>query len=76
MDRINKAKLDPLPMYEKIDIILTREEKPVPEKEDEETDEHYRQRLIEVWHGTNIHTCIYVQYSGLSITVCLSPRSM
>ena len=48
VDRINKAKLDPLPMYEDITIILKREEKPVPEKEDKETDEHYRERLIKV----------------------------
>ena len=51
VDRINKAQLDPLPLYEKdgnIEIILKREEKPVPEKEEDETDDHYKQRLIEV----------------------------
>ena len=51
VDRINKAKLDPLPLYEKdgnIEIILMREEKAVPEKEEDETDDHYKQRLIEV----------------------------
>jgi hypothetical protein len=50
VDRINKAQLDPLPLYEKdgnIEIILKREEKPVPEKEEDETDDHYKQRLIE-----------------------------
>lgn len=51
MDRINKAKLDPLPLYEKIEVILQREEKPVPEKEDEETDEDYRERLIVVGYA-------------------------
>lgn len=48
MDRINKAQLDPLPLYDKIDVILTREEKKVPEREGEETDEDYRERLIQV----------------------------
>lgn len=48
MDRINKAQLDPLPLYDKIDVILAREEKKVPEREGEETDEDYRERLIQV----------------------------
>ena len=48
VDRINKAKLDPLPMYDKIELLLTREEKAVPEKEVDESDEDYRERLIEV----------------------------
>lgn len=50
MDRINSAKLDPLPMYEtqQIGRILEREEKEVPEKEGDEEDDHYRERLIEV----------------------------
>ena len=48
MDRINKAKLDPLPMYDNIELLLTREEKAVPEKEVDESDEDYRERLIQV----------------------------
>lgn len=48
VDRINKAKLDPLPLYDNITVILTREEKRVPEREGEESDEDYRERLIEV----------------------------
>ena len=51
MDRMNKAKLDPLPLYDKdkhLEIILMREEKRVPEKEEDETEDHYKQRLIEV----------------------------
>jgi hypothetical protein len=47
VDRINNAKLDPLPMYDNIELLLTREEKQVPEKEVDESDEDYRQRLIE-----------------------------
>lgn len=35
-------------MYDDIAIILKREEKPVPEKEDEESDKEYKRRLIEV----------------------------
>ena len=49
MDRINKAQLDPLPLYDNIEVILTREEMKVPEREGEETDEDYRERLIQVW---------------------------
>lgn len=51
VDRINKSKLDPLPLYERdgnIEIILKREEKAVPEKEEDETDDQYKERLIEV----------------------------
>ena len=58
VDRINNAKLDPLPMYDKIELLLTREEKQVPEKEVDESDEDYRQRLIEVWR----HKCIHLQW--------------
>ena len=49
MDRLNKAKLDPLPMYDtdKIIVILKREEKAVPEREDE-TDDEYRKKIIDV----------------------------
>ena len=49
MDRINKAALDPLPMYTtpQITRILEREEKEVPDKEDDD-DETYREKLIEV----------------------------
>ena len=48
VDKINKAKLDPISLYENIGVILIREEKPVPEKEEDEEDDHYTQRLIEV----------------------------
>ena len=51
VDRINKAKLDPLPMYDNIELLLTREEKAVPEKEVDESDEDYRERLIQVRRG-------------------------
>ena len=58
MDRINKAALDPLPMYatNQIALILTREEKEVPDKEDDD-DETYREKLIEVWL-THTRACI------------------
>ena len=52
VDRINKAKLDPLPLYDNIGVILTREEMKVPEREGEETDEDYRERLIQVCSWT------------------------
>ena len=54
---INKAELDPLPMYDtdKIVVILKREEKEVPEREDE-TDEEYRARLIKVHVGYDVTT--------------------
>ena len=62
VDRINKAKLDPLPLYEDIAIILKREEKPVPEKEEDETDEHYRERLIAVGAVCpSVTVCCYVR---------------
>ena len=54
MDKINKAKLDPVTIYEtdKIKLILTRDGLEVPEKEDadgeEEDDGAYRERLIKV----------------------------
>ena len=57
MDKINKNKLDPITMYpiDKIALMLKREEMNVPEKDDEnvggqeqETDEQYQDRLIEV----------------------------
>ena len=50
MDKINSQKLDPLPMYEthQIELILKRDEKEVPEREDDEEDAAYRERLIEV----------------------------
>jgi len=52
VDKINKAKLDPITIYEtaKIKLILTREEMDVPEKEEEdgveEDEDAYRERLI------------------------------
>lgn len=48
MNKINKNKLDPLELYDNIAQILCREEKQVPPKE-EESDEDYRQKLIEVF---------------------------
>jgi len=54
VDKINKAKLDPITIYEtaKIKLILTREEMEVPEKEEEdgveEEEDDYRERLIKV----------------------------
>ena len=54
VDKINKAKLDPVTIYEtdKIKLILTRDGLEVPEKEDadreEEDDGTYRERLIKV----------------------------
>ena len=59
VDRMNMAALDPLPMYTtaQIALILTREEKEVPDKEDDD-DEAYREKLIEVWL-TRTHTCTH-----------------
>ena len=56
VDKINKNKLDPVTIYETAQIqrMLERNELPVPEKEDDDTDDQYRQRLIEV------RTCTYV----------------
>lgn len=54
VDKINKAKLDPITIYEtlKIKVMLTREEMDVPEKEEEdgveEDEDVYRERLIKV----------------------------
>ena len=54
VDKINKAKLDPITIYEtlKIKLILSREEMDVPEKEEEdgveEDEADYRERLIKV----------------------------
>lgn len=54
VDKINKAKLDPITIYEtvKIALILTREEMDVPGKEEEdgveEDEADYRERLIKV----------------------------
>lgn len=51
VNKINKEKLDPVTMYETniIRVMLSREELAVPEKEDDdEADEDYRERLIDV----------------------------
>ena len=50
MNIINKHGLDPVTMYEtlKIKLMLTREEIAVPEQEDDEDDQQYRERLIQV----------------------------
>ena len=66
VDRINKAKLDPLPMYDNIEVLLRREETVVPEKEVDEGDEDYRERLIEVY----MHTGWKTQLSIMVIWSC------
>ena len=50
VDKINSNKLDPLVLYDddQIKRILEREEKAIPQKEEEDNDEQYRQKLIEV----------------------------
>ena len=54
VDKINKAKLDPITIYEtvKIKLMLSRDGLEVPDKEDadgeEEDDDTYRERLIKV----------------------------
>lgn len=55
MSKINKNKLDPITIYEtnKIELILTREELALPERDDEDDDEEetpeaYKERLIQV----------------------------
>ena len=51
MNIINQHGLDPVTIYDtdKIKLMLTREEKEVPEQDqDEETDVQYRERLIQV----------------------------
>ena len=47
---INKHGLDPVTMYEtlKIKLMLTREEIAVPEQEDDEDNQQYREILIQV----------------------------
>ena len=53
VDKINKAKLDPITIYEtaKITLMLTRDGLEVPDKDvdgEEEEDGTYRERLIKV----------------------------
>ncbi len=50
MDLINKNKLDPITMYEtiKIEVMLTREEMAVPDKDDDDDDDVQRDKLIQV----------------------------
>lgn len=50
VNKINKAKLDPVTIYtnEKVGLMLTREELDIPEREDVEEDDQYRERLIQV----------------------------
>ena len=51
VDKINRARLDPITIYEteKIKLMLTRNGKEVPKKENvEEKDDKYRERLIKV----------------------------
>ena len=74
--KMNQANLDPLPLYEQeesIPRILRREEKPVPEREEGESDYHYKQRLIQVrqslvspaWAATynSLHIILPTSYS-------------
>ena len=48
--KINQGHLDPVTMHEteKVKVILLREELAVPEREGEEEEEDYRERLIKV----------------------------
>ena len=54
VDKINKAKLDPITIYEtiKIKLMLSRDALEVPDKEDvdgeEEDEDTYKERLIKV----------------------------
>ena len=50
MDLINKSKLDPISMYStiKIEVMLTREEMAVPDKDDDDNDDVQRANLIQV----------------------------
>ena len=50
MNIINKNGLDPVTIYElgPIKAMLAREEMAVPEQEDDEEDQQYRERLIQV----------------------------
>ena len=54
VDEINRARLDPITIYEteKIKLILTRDGKEVPKKENvdgvEEEDDKYREQIIKV----------------------------
>ena len=69
VDKINKKKLDPVTIYEtpKVELILTREEMAVPERNNEndleeevveETDEEYRERLIKVRKSRYGQRCV------------------
>lgn len=48
--KINQRNLDPVTLYEteQVKAIMRREELAIPEKEAEETEEQYRERLIKV----------------------------
>ena len=50
MDKINKTKLDPIELYTtmQLSLILKREDMPAFERDDETTDEDFRELLIEV----------------------------
>ena len=63
MNIINKHGLDPVTMYEtlKIKLMLTREEIAVPEQEDDEDDQQYRERLIQV------RNVVVLQWVSISI---------
>ena len=57
MDLINKNKLDPISMYttKKIEVMLTREEMALPDKDDEDDDDVQRAKLIQVCVGGLVH---------------------
>lgn len=51
VNKINKAKLDPVELYntQQVKLILKREEvEQIPDQEDDEEDDDYKARLIEV----------------------------
>jgi hypothetical protein len=47
---INEHGLDPVTIYDinKVKLMLTRDEKEVPEQEEDEDDQQYREKLIQV----------------------------
>ncbi len=67
VDLINKNKLDPITMYTtmKIELMLTREEMDLPDKDDDDDDQVQRDKLIQVTsrvHFGNVYTsCLWYQ---------------
>ena len=84
MNIINKNGLDPITVYDlgPIKAMLTREEMQVPEQEDDEDDQQYRDRLIQVWNIYCIaiiamsyqltFKCMRITYLILSYIECTS----